>query len=721
MCARKSKPPFPSKSELLEYIQSQDRPISRRDIAQAYQIKGAERIPMKALLKELVIEGAIESQGGGYGKAEARETMMVELVDTDEDGDYIAKPVQWKEAGDPPKVYVFTPRYMKGRRAPDLRVGDRVLVSVKVLSRSTLEGKFIRKFEKHATTRVIGEFTASKYGGVIVPTDRKLPAKFNVQKAHVGDAKTGDLVMGNAEPSHGSGFPNASITEILGQASDPKMFSLISELEHELPNQFSDEAIQLANKAQLPSLKGREDLRDIPLVTIDGEDARDFDDAVWAHTDGEDWDVIVAIADVSYYVRPNDALDREALKRGNSVYFPERAIPMLPEALSNEMCSLKPNVDRACIAVRMSIDGKGNVKKFKFMRGLMRSVARLTYTQVQEAIDGKTTELKPAFINDILKPLYGVYGALKKARERRHTIELDLPERKVVFDKDGHLDKVVPRERYHSHMLIEELMIAANVCAAVALEERQRPCMYRVHERPDPLKVASLGNVLQNIGYPRLKSLDISQASVNNMLKAAKGHEDEDLVNMLVLRTMAQANYRPHNLGHYGLNLQRYCHFTSPIRRYSDLLVHRSLVDAFKLGEGGLAPTDFEAVGIAISATERRAMLAERGAMDRYMAAYMDKEHGEVFEGKIVSISQFGLFVMIEPVGATGFLPLRSIEDDYYSYNDRTKELFGRKTRNIFRLGQAIKVGINRVRVVSGSIELTYINLGKDKKRRKVK
>jgi ribonuclease R len=715
-----SKPPFPSKAQLLDYIEAEQRPLSKRDIARAFQIKGSDRIPMKAMLKELVTEGEITHDSGSYRREEKKELTLVEIYDVDNHGEFVARPVQWD--GPKPEVYIFAPKGPRGRRVAGLSVGDRALVSLHKLGKHAFEGRLVRKIEQRQEQHIIGEFIGAKLGGWIEPSDRKLPGRFSVHINDTAGAATGDLVQAEVPAGNHLGLPQANVIRILGRAEDPRMFSVIAEIDQGLPNRFSEEALELANNAKLPSVKGREDLRNIPLVTIDGADARDFDDAVWAEADPKfegSWNAIVAIADVAYYVRPHDALDKTALERGNSVYFPDRAIPMLPEALSNEMCSLKPNVERACLAVHMSIDAKGNVRNFKFVRGLMKSVARLTYTQVQEAVDGKLTELTPEFIKDILTPLYGVYASLKKARDKRCTVDLDLPEQQVLFDSDGHLEKVVPRERYDSHRLIEELMIAANVCAAAALEDKRKPCMYRIHDRPDPLKVASLGQVMESIGYPRLKSLDISQAGMNKMLASAKGHEDEDLVNMLILRTMAQAVYSPNNIGHYGLNLQRYCHFTSPIRRYSDILVHRSLISAYGMGEGGLEPLDFEEVGRVISGTERRAMLAERSTMDRFMAAYMAKEQAGEYDGKIVSVTQFGLFVMVGPIGATGYLPIRAMADDYYIYQERTQELIGRRTRKSFRMGRKIKVGIKQVRTLTGSIELTYIPESQQRNKRK--
>lgn len=714
---------FPSREQLLDYILSAKSSVTRRDIARAFHIKGSDRIPMKAMLKDLVSEGKVSYLDGAYQKLVQSELTLVEIYGVDGDGEFLARPVQWTGAGNKPDVYLFIPKGKYGKRVARLYVGDKALVTLHKIGKNQFEGKFVQKIEARVDEKILGEFVASKHSGWVEPTDRKLPARFAVQAPDVHEAADGDLVLADVPRGMHMGLPRAIVRQVLGRADDPKMFSLIAEMEHNLPHEFAKEALDLAERAKLPPVKGREDLRSIPLVTIDGADARDFDDAVWAAPDPEfegGWKAIVAIADVAYYVRPGDALDVTAVQRGNSVYFPDRCIPMLPEALSNEMCSLKPHVDRACLAVHMSIDAKGRVKKFKFVRGLMRSVARLTYTQVQEAIEGKATHLAPDFIQDVLQPLYKVYALLKKERDRRTTVDLDLPEQQVVFDEEGHLEKIVPRERFDSHKLIEEFMIAANVCAAVALEEKRKPCMYRIHDKPDVAKVEALGQVLQSIGYPRLKTTDITQATMNKMLDGAKGHEDEDLVNMLVLRTMAQAVYSPNNVGHYGLNLARYCHFTSPIRRYSDILVHRSLISAFDLGEGGLEPVDFEEIGRLISATERRAMLAERSTMDRFMAAYMAKERAGEYDGTIVSVTKFGLFIKIGTVGATGYLPIRAMADDYYTYNEKTQEMMGRRTRKVFRLGGKIKVGVKSVRTLTGSIELSYVvEKPKEKKKHK--
>lgn len=706
--SHKSTSSFPSKEQLLEYLESQPHPVSRRDIARAFQIKGAERIPMKALLKDLIAEGHLERYGGSYRKIEKAQMVLAEILEMDETGEYVAYPVEWHDT-DKPRIYIFAPRGRRGKHLLSYKIGDRVLVKLFKIDKHAFEGKVIRKVEKQVLQQIIGRFTASAYGGWIEPTDRKLPDRISIHQEATGGAETGDLVLIEVPPRQRMGSLHGEVKEILGSADDPRMFSLIAQYQYSLPHIFSEDAQKIANSAKLPSLKGREDLREIPLVTIDGEDARDFDDAVWAAPDPEHeggWQVIVAIADVAYYVRPFDALDNEARVRGNSVYFPDRVIPMLPEALSNEMCSLKPNVERACLAAKMRIDKNGRLRQTTFVRGIMKSVARLTYTQVQNAIDRKSTDLSEEFIQTILHPLYGVFKVLKKARAARQTIDLDIPEQRVVFDAQGHIEKVIERERFDSHRLIEELMIAANVAAATVLEDKNLPCMYRVHDRPDPAKLSAVVQVIHGLGYKKSSTIDVSHASINKILEKAKGHEDEDLVNMLILRAMAQACYSPDNVGHYGLNLKKYCHFTSPIRRYSDVLVHRALITAFKLGEGGFEPVNMTEVGRQISETERTAAAAERDTLDRFMAAYMARQEMRTFKGHIVSVTKFGLFIKLEPIGATGFLPLRSLTDDYYIYQESQNQLIGRRRKTQYRLGQSITVNIVQVTPLTGSIEL---------------
>jgi ribonuclease R len=478
--------------------------------------------------------------------------------------------------------------------------------------------------------------------------------------------------------------------EKLGDTADPRSISLIAIHTAGIPTVFPPEAIALAEGAQPVQLGERTDLRELPLVTIDGADARDFDDAVWAEPDGDPaneggWHIVVAIADVSWYVRPGDALDEEARRRGNSVYFPDRVVPMLPEALSNELCSLKPDVERACLAVHMWLDKDGRKLRHRFVRGLMRSVARLTYEQVQKAADGRPDAATKPLADGVIRPLYGAYGALDRERRKRGTLELDLPELRVVIGGDGHVEGIAPRARLDSHKLIEEFMIAANVAAAETLEQMRQPCMYRVHDAPDPARVEALRQFvegLEDAGLTLPRGQSVRPRQFNQLLRRAEDTPYRAVVNELVLRSQAQAVYAPVNIGHFGLALKRYAHFTSPIRRYADLLVHRALVAGCRFGEGGLPPVDpadFAATGEHISETERRAAGAERSAIDRYVVAFLADKVGATFAGRIVGGTRAGLFVRLTETAADGLVPMGSLPGDFYVVDENRHRLVGRR------------------------------------------
>jgi ribonuclease R len=514
-------------------------------------------------------------------------------------------------------------------------------------------------------------------------------------------------------------LPQARVVQRVGDSSDPRAFSLIAIHAHGIPTEFPHEAVALAEKARPVGLGDRADLRAIPLVTIDGADARDFDDAVWAEPDPESrggWHVIVAIADVAWYVRPADALDRAARERGNSVYFPDRVVPMLPEALSNELCSLKPGVERACMAVHLWLDAEGRVQRHRFVRGLMRSAARLTYEQVQAAIDGRPNETAGPLVEPVLRPLYGAYRAFDRARQRRGTLDLDLPERRILLDPTGRVARIEPRERLDSHKLIEEFMISANVAAAEELERLRRPCMYRVHAAPDPAKLAALREFLEGIGIPGLalaKGQVVQPRHFNEILHRAAGTPYATLVNELVLRSQAQAAYSPENVGHFGLALRRYAHFTSPIRRYADLLVHRSLIAGLDFGAGGLPPTeakDFTGVAEHISMTERRAAVAERSATDRYTAAFLAERVGATFNGRINGVTRAGLFVTLSETGADGLIPISRLPNDFYDHDEAGHRLVGRRSGRIFRLGDPVSVRLAEANTVTGSLLFSLLD-----------
>jgi ribonuclease R len=464
----------------------------------------------------------------------------------------------------------------------------------------------------------------------------------------------------------------------------------------------------------------REDLRALPLVTIDGEDARDFDDAVFAEPDSDEknlggFHLIVAIADVAWYVRPKDALDRSAYDRGNSVYFPDRVVPMLPEHLSNDLCSLRPNEDRPVMAVHIWIDAQGNKLRHRFTRAMMHSAARLTYDQAQNAVDGRPNAAPEALRKPVIEPLYAAYRALSRARHKRGTLDLDLEERKVSIDDKGRIQSIVPRARYDSHKLIEEFMILANVCAAESLEERRLPCMYRVHESPDPTKLESLREVLDGLGYRLARGQILQPKHFNRILEWAKDSPYKHLVNDLVLRSQSMAVYSPDNKGHFGLALTRYAHFTSPIRRYSDLLVHRALITGFKFGEGGLfeaGAVDFHEAGEHISMTERRAAAAERDALNRYVVAWLKDRVGAQFSGRISGVVKFGLFVALDGLGADGLVPIRSLPGDFYNHDPVRHRLVGQRTNRVYTLGEPVEVRLVEAQPVSGGLTFEIIGGG---------
>ena len=498
----------------------------------------------------------------------------------------------------------------------------------------------------------------------------------------------------------------------MGKLGEPRSVSLIAIHTHDIPNAFPDDAVAQAQQSGAAPLDQREDLRSIPLITIDGADARDFDDAVWAEADKDPsnpggWWCMVAIADVSWYVRPGDALDKEAYKRGNSVYFPDRVVPMLPEELSNGWCSLKPNEDRPCIAVKFRITKDGTVLEQRFLRGLMRSAMRLTYERIQEARDGlQDLDLLP-LMETVVAPLYGAWKSLFVAREARGALELDIPERKVVLSTEGQVIGISPRQRLDSHRLIEDFMIQANVCAAIELERLHQPCMYRVHDTPSLEKLEGLREFLNTLEMSLPKGQAPRPAQFNHILAQVKDTANEVLVNEVILRSQAQAIYAPENLGHFGLGLARYAHFTSPIRRYADLLVHRALVSGLKLGDGALpadAVAEFPAQGEHISMTERRAATAEREAVDRYVTAYLSSKVGATFVGRISGVARFGLFITLTETGADGLIPASSLPDDMYIHDETLHALIGKRTRRMYQLGATIEVTLREANAITGGM-----------------
>ncbi len=570
------------------------------------------------------------------------------------------------------------------------------------------------------STRVVGVFYRGREGGTVVPTDRRNRDEYRVAERDAGGADDDELVKVEQIAPGRPGIPRARVVERLGRSSDPGVVSLLAIASHDIPTEFPIAAIAEAAAAPLPSLADRSDLRDIELVTIDGADARDFDDAVWAEPDPDPenpggWHIIVAIADVAWYVRPGTALDREAKRRGNSVYFPDRVVPMLPEALSNDLCSLKPGVERACVAAHLWIDPAGHKQRHRFERALMCSSARLTYEQAQAAQEGRSNS-EVTLPRERLAALFGAFAALAQARVKRGALELDIDDDRVVLDTEKRPVSIDRVSRLDSHRLIEELMILANVSAAEELEARRQSCVYRIHDAPQPEKLEELRAVLDEIGVAGL-SLAKGQAPkpelFNRILRRAATTPAAALVNELVLRCQAQAAYSINNIGHFGLALRRYAHFTSPIRRYADLIVHRALTarahpDGPGSGSGALSSVadGEELAGVAehISATERRAVAAERVAFERYRVMILARSIGSIFTGRISGVAEFGLFVTASENGANGLVPISTLPDDYYEWDQRAHRLIGRRSGRIFRIGDEVSVRLVEADAIGGRL-----------------
>jgi ribonuclease R len=629
------------------------------------------------------------------------ETAIVQITGTDRDGDAVARPVDWERASGPPPTILMVPE-RKG--SPALAPGERVLVRLKPMGPGRYEARTLRRVSE-TPGRILGVFKRGRGENRIVPTDRRSKGEWTVAAGQDAGAEPDEIVLAEPVAHHlHLGLKPARVLERLGKLGDARAISLIAIHTHDIPQAFPEAAVQEAEQAKGVSLGGRTDLGDVKLITIDGADARDFDDAVFAEPDPDQpggFRLIVAIADVAHYVPSGSALDRAAETRGNSVYFPDRVVPMLPEALSTGWCSLRPNEDRGCLFVEMRIDRTGRKTSHRFGRGLMRSAARLTYEEVQAAEDAHDDLGLP------LVHLYAAYRALLAARLERGTLDLDLPERKVVLDDRGHVVSVAPRPRLDSHRLIEEFMVLANVAAAEELERLHTPCMYRVHAPPSDEKLDALRGFLSGLGVSLPPGNQLHPRDFDRVLRRFADTSESQLVSEVMLRSQSQAAYSPDNIGHFGLALPRYAHFTSPIRRYADLLVHRGLIKALKLGSDGLSDDQasaFAEIGDHITATERRAQQAERDAIDRYLTAFMAERIGMCFAARISGVTRFGLFVTVTDSGASGIVPFATLPDDYWQYDEREQTLTGRRTQKVYRLAQEVDVLLSEANPVTGGM-----------------
>ncbi|MGH1453960.1 MAG: ribonuclease R [Paracoccaceae bacterium] len=708
---------MPTKDEILQWISDNPTLTAKRDIAKAFGIKGAARIDLKRILKELEAEGHLEKRKKTYRDPDRLPPVSVlQITGPDDNGDLVARPMEWQGEGVEPRVIVL-PRASD----PALGEGDRILARLTELRGADFhyEARLIRRIGTNPH-KVLGVFRKATEGGRILPIDKGTNSEWIVAEGATGGAKDGELVEAEqAGPKGRMGLARARVINRLGDPGQPKAVSLIAIHQHGIPDDFPDDVIAQADKAKPAGLKGREDMRDMPLVTIDPWDARDHDDACWAHSDDDPKNdgghiIWVAIADVAHYVTPGSALDREGRKRGNSSYFPDRVVPMLPDRLSGDLCSLHEGVPRACIAVRMQVDAKGNKLSHRFVRGLMRSAASLNYQEVQAARDGDVNDKCGPLMDSVINPLYAAYDALVTARASRQPLDLDLPERKVILSDEGKVLSVNFTDRLDAHKLIEEFMILANVAAAEELITRRSPLLFRVHEEPSVEKLDALRETAQAAGMVLAKGQVLKTAHLNKLLAQAEGTEHDELINMSTLRSMTQAYYSPQNFGHFGLALQSYAHFTSPIRRYSDLIVHRALISAHGWGKDGLSKheiDELEATATHISDTERRSVAAERDTTDRYMAAFLSERVGNEFSGRISGIAKFGLFVRLDETGADGLIPMRNIGAEYFHFDRDKGTLMGADTGTIIRMGQTVQVKLTEALPVTGGIALELITL----------
>ena len=723
----KKTPSLPSKADILAFIGNKPGKVGTREIARAFGLKNALRADLKRLLRELAHEGSIEKRRKKLHHAGALpSTVLADVTARDSEGDLIATPDEWDEDahGTAPKIRIHVPR--KARPGEAAGLGDRVLLRVDEAEEEDgirHRGRIIRIID-HPKHRVLGIFRKIQHGGGrLEPVDKKMLGKeLAIPTGATADAEDGDLIAVETSRAPRLGLPTARVVERLGSLKSERAVSLIAIHTHGIPSVFRRETEQEAEAAKAATPHGRENWRHVPFVTIDPPDAKDHDDAVYAEPDNArdnlgGFIVHVAIADVASYVKPGSALDREALARGNSVYFPDRVVPMLPERISNDLCSLRAREDRPALAVRMIIGADGRKRSHTFHRVLMRSVAKLSYQQAQSAIGGRPDEDTEMLVEPVLAPLYAAYETAVRARAERQPLDLDLPERKILLKGDGTVDRVITPERLEAHRLIEEFMILANVAAAETLERARVPLIYRVHDEPGMEKVVALREFLATLDIPFPKGGILKPELFNRVLARVKGRDAEQLVNEVVLRTQAQAEYSSENYGHFGLNLRRYAHFTSPIRRYADLIVHRGLVRALKLGNDGLPDSadqkTLAEISAQISATERRAMLAERETADRLIAHFLADRVGANFDGRISGVTRAGLFVKLHDTGADGFVPARTIGDEYFRYDEKGHAMVGSRSGETYRLGDPVTVKLIEAAPVAGALRFEILSEGR--------
>lgn len=715
---------LPTREDILKFIEENPDRAGKREIAKAFNIKGHARIHLKDILRDLTDTGELQKRAKKLSRPGSPGSMpsiaVLDITGRDSDGGLMARPSEWPTNGNeddkPPLVLIRRTREDKG---PVVGIGDRIMA--KVFRNSDNSGprftaRVIKRLERHTNT-VLGVLRQTEKGEWrIEPVDKK-QSEVIIDADQLGEAKAGDLVEVDIIRSRRFGLARGKISEIVGTLDSEKALSMIAIHAHDIPHIFPDNVLEQAEKCKPLELGKREDWRAIPLVTIDPADAKDHDDAVYAQKDEDPnnpggYIVYVAIADVAAYVTTGSPMDKEALRRGNSVYFPDRVVPMLPEHISNNLCSLREGEDRPALAVRMIFTAQGRKKSHSFHRVMMRSAAHLAYSQAQAAIDGAADDVTAPILETVLKPLWEAYFVMKRGRDQREPLELDLPEKKILLTQEGKVDKVIIPERLDAHRLIEECMIQANVSAAETLEQKKQPLIFRIHDSPSMAKQETLREFLRGLNISLARGAELRPAQFNNILHQVKDSDHEELVNQVVLRSQSQAEYSPENIGHFGLNLYKYAHFTSPIRRYADLIVHRALIGSLHLGTGGITPqeeADLAEIAAEISQTERRAMLAERETVDRLIAHHLASQIGDIFQGRVSGVTKAGLFVALATYGADGFIPISTLGYEYYLYDEANHSVAGERSGKGYRLGDIVDVRLVEALPVAGALRFEMV------------
>ncbi|EJF87978.1 ribonuclease R [Bartonella vinsonii subsp. arupensis OK-94-513] len=705
---------LPNKAEILSFINENPHLTNKREIAKAFNLKGNSRIWSRDISRELKDQNLISKQRKkGINREKLPPVAVVKISGRDEDGDFIAQPLEW-EGDTKPNVEIRSFPRIKGE---SIGVGDHILVKIfrnKTPQSASYTGRIIRKIDVSPKTTfgVVRKLKADQW--LLDPIDRKTNELIidTSEPSSKMKIESGDLVEVEIKKNTGYGLKSAQIKNVLGRIESEKTLPMIALLSKGIPYIFPEEVLEQVKHIKPANIENREDWRQLPLVTIDPPDAKDHDDAVYATKDKDPenrggWIIVVAIADVSYYIKTGSALDKEALKRGNSIYFPDHVVPMLPEQISNNLCSLREGKERPALAVRMIFDAKGHKLRHSFHRIMMRVIAKLSYQEVQLAIEGKITKKTTPLIENVLQPLWQAYECLKIARNRRQPLELEIAEKKIILDQDGCIKDVVNESHLEAHRLIEEFMIQANISASETLKEHHQPLIYRIHDKPSLAKQEILRTFLQSLGISLSRGVELTSARLNSILAKVMNTQHEELVNQVILRTQSQAEYNPKNIGHFGLNLHNYTHFTSPIRRYADLIIHRALIKALKLGNDQLTDIQEEnltEIATQISLYERRAMIAERETIDRLVAHYLSNKIGRTFTGRVSGVTKAGLFISLDKLNTDGFVPISTLKNDYYHFDEVQHILIGKRNRKGYQLSDRVEVKLITVQPFAGAL-----------------